>query len=770
MRKAESIVNTAVGLLKFSRRKMVKKTAKRLVPTDIPESLRPGKTIPLPGRILVSPQGTLIWERKKKAIVSSRKTEKYIGIPIYLIEDDKALGIIELKKPRKINLQEFKELRKYHKISDKEYKKWWASKKFLYYYPIELISKFEPTKEILRPTGSRVWLESVTFKSLDMVNPSGMTDEELIEVHEKLHKMWREAAGSKEDIMNYHILIRKELLSRKLKYGNIDELDKKSMEFQERFSKSGYKLTFYGTKGLVKEEGLGHRFHTSILYEFQGKKLLVDYGKTNQGNLAKIKPDYILVSHSHPDSIGGLQDSSIIVSKEIVKEIPELYKDFNINAKAEYEPYKTFRLGSFKITPIPVLHSIRAKMHVFLIQMGNKKVLQATDILSWHSGDREKYVKGLDLAIIDGSSLTKTLTKGKSGESYGHSSVANQLKNWYSPKNVKRVIVTHLGKEPLSLGDNELLAKIKEMTKVPVAIATDNTVINLGENLAPIYTSGKVMGRPIFLKDVLPYFKNFIIQKPLIYLTGGLVNRGSTRSGVDILMPNWLSSDTRRIIEFRISRSVPWHVRRRLHFVYDKFSTPFTNAIPLYNLTILRNKDKMMRLSEIFMNPFPNEHACRLHPPKDYDRFFRQNCKIKHNGKCIHLIFGVKEGKSEIQTMRYSIDTWTVSEARSHCKSKKGMFEPAKIEKKLNQDANWAKVAYRYVLSQQQMTLWVKTLPSEKARRVRDAMENFKKLHPFKLEWTDNVVSWLELRPNEIKGLMISQLEMKKSRKVPPIL
>jgi len=573
-----------------------------LVPSDIPELIQPGRTIMLPGKILVKPHGTLIWQRKKKAIVSSRLFKKYIGIPVYLIEEDKALGIIELKEGRKIDLKEFKKLRKFHKISDSEYRKWWKGKKTLYYYPIELISKFDPPKEIIRPKGAQVWLEGVTFKSMNFGDPAKFSDEELLDMHKKLHKIWQQSAASKEECINYHILIKNEILKRKLKHEVMDDnLDKESKKFEERFSKEGYKVSFYGTKGLIEEEGPGHRFHTAILYEYKGKRLLVDYGEINQGNLSEIKPDYCLVSHSHPDHLLGLKDMSVIVSKETAKEIPNLYKDFNIDTRAKYESYKTFNLGPFKITPIPVLHSIRAKMHVFIIQMGDKKVLQATDILGWHSGDKEKYVKKLDLAIIDGSSLTRTLArrKGKAGEPYGHSSIANQLKNWYTVDNVKKIIITHLGKESLSYGDDVLLTKIKELTKIPAIIATDNTVINLSENSAPIYTSGKRMGKTLVLKEVLPYFKNFTIQRPLVYLTGGIVNRGATRGDLDILLPEWLSFDMRRIIEFRIARSLPWWIRRRLHFVYDKFSTPFTNAIPLYNLVMLRSKDRMLKLSEI---------------------------------------------------------------------------------------------------------------------------------------------------------------------------
>ncbi len=78
--------------------------------------------------------------------------------------------------------------------------------------------------------------------------------------------------------------------------------------------------------------------------------------------------------------------------------------------------------------------------------------------------------------------------------------------------------------------------------------------------------------------------------------------------------------------------------------------------------------------------PYSGEHSCRLEDPGQYDRFARKNCFQKHEGKCIDFIFGVKEGKSEVQAMRYNKEVWTASEARSHCASHNGSFEAAEKE------------------------------------------------------------------------------------------
>ncbi len=75
--------------------------------------------------------------------------------------------------------------------------------------------------------------------------------------------------------------------------------------------------------------------------------------------------------------------------------------------------------------------------------------------------------------------------------------------------------------------------------------------------------------------------------------------------------------------------------------------------------------------------PYPNEHACRLLPPGDFDRFARKNCFRRSGGKCIDFIFGIKAGKSKTQAMRYKKDVWTASAARSHCSGADGTFEAA---------------------------------------------------------------------------------------------
>ncbi len=76
--------------------------------------------------------------------------------------------------------------------------------------------------------------------------------------------------------------------------------------------------------------------------------------------------------------------------------------------------------------------------------------------------------------------------------------------------------------------------------------------------------------------------------------------------------------------------------------------------------------------------PYPNEYSCRLHDPSNFkDPWIRVKRKSKSVGKTYSVVRGTSKasGKFEDQAYRYSKDTWSASEAKSHCKAHKGSHE-----------------------------------------------------------------------------------------------
>lgn len=84
--------------------------------------------------------------------------------------------------------------------------------------------------------------------------------------------------------------------------------------------------------------------------------------------------------------------------------------------------------------------------------------------------------------------------------------------------------------------------------------------------------------------------------------------------------------------------------------------------------------------------PYPNEHAARIHDPRQYDALRRRN---NAGGDGIDFIFGIKDGTSEIQAIRFRTQFFTVDEAKSWLKRNNFdaiEFEPATKDARSMQD------------------------------------------------------------------------------------
>ena len=73
--------------------------------------------------------------------------------------------------------------------------------------------------------------------------------------------------------------------------------------------------------------------------------------------------------------------------------------------------------------------------------------------------------------------------------------------------------------------------------------------------------------------------------------------------------------------------------------------------------------------------PYANEHAARIKDPRQYDSFRRRN---NGGGRGVDYIFGIKDGTSEIQAIRFRTQFYTVAEAKAWLD--RNNFEPIEFE------------------------------------------------------------------------------------------
>lgn len=77
--------------------------------------------------------------------------------------------------------------------------------------------------------------------------------------------------------------------------------------------------------------------------------------------------------------------------------------------------------------------------------------------------------------------------------------------------------------------------------------------------------------------------------------------------------------------------------------------------------------------------PYPNEHACRLREPGDFQPDSFRRVSREHEGKTYGVIMGRLTGETTMteQAYRYPTAGWSESQAKSHCKNHDGRFEAA---------------------------------------------------------------------------------------------
>jgi hypothetical protein len=92
----------------------------------------------------------------------------------------------------------------------------------------------------------------------------------------------------------------------------------------------------------------------------------------------------------------------------------------------------------------------------------------------------------------------------------------------------------------------------------------------------------------------------------------------------------------------------------------------FSDSTEVERVSTFRPKQTGVTKAFPVQKPFPNEHAARQADPKQFDKFRRQPMK---GVKGVDAIFGIKDGKSAIQSLRFDKKLWTTAEAKAWLKS-----------------------------------------------------------------------------------------------------
>ena len=204
-------------------------------------------------------------------------------------------------------------------------------------------------------------------------------------------------------------------------------------------------LRFLGTRGEIELRTERHRRHSVLMVSAGGNQVLVDCGADWRDELERLRPRAIVVTHAHPDHVGGLRRGApcpvyaTAATWETIGRYP-------LPARETVRPREPFEIGGIRFEAFALEHSLVAPAVAYRITRGGRSLLYAPDVLS--ISERAAALGGVTLYVGDGASPTRPIVRRRGRTRIGHASIKQQL-DWCAAASVSRAAFTHCGSQIL---------------------------------------------------------------------------------------------------------------------------------------------------------------------------------------------------------------------------------------------------------------------------------------------------------------------------------
>jgi phosphoribosyl 1,2-cyclic phosphodiesterase len=242
---------------------------------------------------------------------------------------------------------------------------------------------------------------------------------------------------------------------------------------------SAVRLTFLGTRGEIDLTSALHRRHSALLVELAAGRILVDCGRDWLGELPRLAPDAILLTHAHGDHAGGLRLGApcrVLATDETWARIGR----YPLAERGRVEPGRRLRLLGATVEAVPVEHSLRAPAVGFRIGVPGARLFYVPDVAALP--DPGRALRGVDLYAGDGASPVRPILRRKDGAQVGHASMREQL-DWCAAAGVRRAVFTHCGSQVVRADPEAAEARVGALGAergVEASIAVDGLELELG--------------------------------------------------------------------------------------------------------------------------------------------------------------------------------------------------------------------------------------------------------------------------------------------------
>lgn len=239
------------------------------------------------------------------------------------------------------------------------------------------------------------------------------------------------------------------------------------------------KLIFLGTRGNTEARTEQHHRHSSLMISQNGHQAMIDCGDDWSGEVSRLGPEAIVLTHAHADHAGGLKDGAP-AAVYATEESWGIMESFHIEDREVIAPRRLIEICGVCFEAFPLDHSTRAPAVGYRITAGGVTAFYAPDVVWIH--DRKEALRGAKLYVGDGATVARSMVR-RSGEALiGHTPIRTQL-TWCQKEGVPQAIFTHCGTEIVEGDERALAAKVQEMARergVEAEIAHDGMELVLG--------------------------------------------------------------------------------------------------------------------------------------------------------------------------------------------------------------------------------------------------------------------------------------------------
>lgn len=239
-------------------------------------------------------------------------------------------------------------------------------------------------------------------------------------------------------------------------------------------------LTFLGTRGELAIRSRRHRRHSSLLIQYNDARIMIDCGADWLGRLSSVAPTAIVLTHAHPDHAWGLAKGApcpVYASNETL----DLLHSFPIRDRREMPPQKSVAIDGVRFKMYPVQHSIRAPAVGYRVSAKGACFFYVPDVAGLP--DAPNALRGIDVYIGDGATMTRSMVRKKNGTLIGHAPITAQL-SWCKMAGIRSAIFTHCG-SPIVRGNarvlNAAIRRLGQAQGIDACLAFDGKRFSLSD-------------------------------------------------------------------------------------------------------------------------------------------------------------------------------------------------------------------------------------------------------------------------------------------------